>query len=1038
MTVSFPLLKRKLRPPAVPESFVRRESLLTQLLAGQQANIKLTLVCAGPGYGKSTTVADYVRQSARPSCWLNLDPLDADLSTFLNYFVRGVTEACLDGASQAAELLAAVPSLSGIAANLMGVFAEELGDRLDSPVILVLDDFHAVQDSEPVCKAMEAFLAYLPENVQLIVISRSQLPMRLPQLKVRQQLVELGIPDLRFNPDEVSELVRSVSGRAIAPDQARALFHSTEGWAASLVLAAQQSGLLPELAQERDALFEYLAQEVFADLPQGTQDFLLWTSLLNAVDPDVCRQVLGFEQAEAIVQQLRRTNLLLTRGDGLEGYYHPIFQAFLQAKLTERFGPAAVAERRGSLADFLKPHEPEEALNLYLEGMHYPKAIALLKEMAPGYLALFRLDTLRRFLDRFPEEVRNASSWLLLYSGEVLRQSGEPDLAIARLERAERLAKEQQDPLAEGRALSYQAAFWGARGDERLREFSERALFVLPENDAAGRAFAYNALGLFHQMSNQAQPACEAFESALESFQKAEDMLGQSKVLHNLGLVFARQGDFKRAASTYQESVHQAERGGRRAYPATYNNLAAIHHSLGAFELAWTTAEQGLSLAQQLGAKRDEHWTVLTLGMIACSLGQHAKAADLFQRARDAAIASGDRPLEAQSLSGQADLARSQGQLERAHELLAQAIALRGLPIEAPAMVDLQIPLAQIALDQGQVIRAAEVLALARETLETQGFRYRLAQVLFLQARVLRVQGDEKAHARWEEARKLCEANDYSFLLSQEPWTEEATKAAPQAQSVMASRLKIRCFGTFEAASDEGLIATKSWQGTKTKLVLAFLLHHPQGVTREQLAQALYGEEEVSRSAILMIISRLRQALESDLAKNAPSRYVQWNDGRYYFNFGAPYQLDVQEFEFHLQQAKADGMTAKQQIVELEKALELYRGRYLRDLDESLWVQSTQEHFHQRALAGFQRILELHEEAGDAESMLGWADKGIAIDNCAEFAHRAKMKALMQLGNRQGALRHFQQLKEILDLELGVSPSAESQRLYEQIMAGAR
>lgn len=1017
---------------------MRRESLLAQLDAGLQASIKLTQVCAGPGYGKSTTVAEYVRQSPHPSCWINLDPLDADLSTFLHYFVKGVTEACLDGRSQASDLLAASPSLTGIATNLMGLFAEELGDRLDSPVILVLDDFHAVQDSEPVCKALEAFLAYLPENVQLIVISRSQLPLRTSQLKVRQQLVELGIPELRFNPDEVGELVRSVSGRAIAPDQAQALFDSTEGWAASLVLAAQQSGSLPELEHERDSLFEYLAQEVFADLQAEQQDFLLWTSLLNTVAPDVCRHVLGFDQAEAIIQQLRRTNLVLSRSDSIEGYYHPIFQAFLQAKLVEQHGPSLVAERRGGLADFLKSSEPEDALALYLEGMHYPSAIGLLKELAPGYLALFRMDALRRFLDHFPESVREASSWLLLYSGEVLRQSGEPELAIARLERAEQLAKEQSDPVAEGRALSYHAAFWGARGDARLREYSESALKVLPESDAAGRAFAFNALGLFHQMSNQAQPAREAFEAALTSFQKAEDMLGQSKVLHNLGLVFARQGDFSRAASTYQESIHQAERGGRRAYPATYNNLAAIHHSLGSYDLAWTTAEQGLNLAQQLGARRDEHWTVLTLGMIACSLGQHAKAADCFQRAREAAIASSDRPLEAQSLSGLADLARSQGQYERAQELLQQAIALRGLPIEAPAMVDLQIPLAQVALDLGEVGRAAEVIAMARETLETQGFRYRLAQVLFLQARVLRAKGESHAHAHWQEARKLCEANDYTFLLSQEPWTEEIAKASPGVPNVIDSRLKIRCFGSFEASTDEGLILTKSWQGTKTKLVLAFLLHHPQGVSREQLAQALYGEEEVSRSAILMIISRLRQALESDLPKNAPSRYVQWNEGRYYFNFGAPYQLDVQEFEFHLQQAKADGMTPKQQIVELEKALVLYRGRYLCDLDESLWVQSTQEHFHQRALLGFQRILDLYEEAEDAERMLSWADQAISADNCAEFAHRAKMRALLDLGNRPGALRHFQQFKEILELELGVSPSPESQRLHEQIVTGAK
>ncbi|HEY9897557.1 MAG TPA: BTAD domain-containing putative transcriptional regulator [Pantanalinema sp.] len=1043
MSGPFPLIKRKLRAPSVPDTFVRRAGLVERLGAGMNPRARLTFVCAGPGYGKSTTVADYVILTGARSCWINLDAYDADLATFLHYLIGGATAAWPGATSQARELLSASPDPAPIVPSLMGLFAEELGERDEAPFILVLDDFHAVHAAEPVVQAIEALISYLPENVQLLLISRSQPPLRLPQLKVRQQLVELGILDLRFSPSEVGTLVRSVSGRAIAEADALTLFQSTEGWAAGLIMAAQHSEPLNRSHEGAPSLFDYLAQEVFAELAAERQDFLLKTSLLPIVEPGICSAALGLADAEETIHALRRANLILTRAESAESYYHPIFQAFLLDKLQATLAPEAVRALRHRIGSEWAQAHPEEALAVLLDGGLYPQAAEVLCLIAPGYLAQVRLSTLDQLLQRFPADFTDASAWLLLYGGEIQRLWGRSDVALSRFERAASLAEAEGDRLAQGRALAYQAAIWGSRGDSRLAALAEQALSVLPEDDLPGRAFAWNALGMAFQMASDARGALGAFERARDFYRRAEDFVGQSKVLHNLGLAYARQGDFERAVATYRESIRQAEAGGRRAFPATYNNLAAIHHSQGAYDEAWKVAEEGLALAQQLGARRDALWTTLTLGMIACSLGQEAKAADFFHQTREGALSMGDRPLEAQALSGLSEVARLQRQYDRAQELLRQAIALRGMPIEAPGMIDLQIPAGQLALDRGELERAAEILEIARKTLESQGYRYRHAQALFYLARVQQARGEAEAFATWEEARGICEANAYRVLLAQFPPLEPASEpgaspeVAREAAGSLQSALRLRCFGAFEAVAPTGAIATKQWQGTKTKLVLAYLLHQRQGVTREQLAQLLYGDEDVSRGAILMIISRLRQALEPALVKNAPSRYIQWRDGKYFFNFGAPYALDVQEFAYHLDQAKDAALSLPQQTLALEKALELYRGRFLADLDESLWVQATQEHFHQRALSAFERLLSIHEGTGAFETVLAWADRALAVDACAEFAHRAKMTALHRLGNRQGAVRHYQQLEAILAQELGVSPAAESKEVYARILSGS-
>jgi ATP/maltotriose-dependent transcriptional regulator MalT/DNA-binding SARP family transcriptional activator len=1042
-----PLIQRKLLPPTVPTSHVRRQRLIDRLAAGQDPRIKLTLVSAGPGYGKSTLVADYVADAGVPGCWLNLEPHDADPSTFLSYVIGGCYRNWPGEASRALELLHTATHPAAIMPSLMGLFAEELSERVGDRFILVLDDFHAVQHAEPVVAAVEALIAYLPEAVQLIVVSRNHPPFKLPQLRVRQQLIELGMPQLRFSLDEIASLFRALTGMALSPEEQGTLSDSTEGWAASLVMAAyavQGGSLAQGLGEGRTMFFEYLAQEVFDQQKPAVQEFLLRTALLPTLDVGVCREELGLQGLDEMIAGLLRSNLLLTRAsaEATEYYYHPMLQAFLKEKARAAWSDAEIKAIAQSLATRLQERAPEDALRLFLEGGLWTDAVDSLGALAPGYLAQGRVVALEHVLSQFPAEILGGNASLNLYHGEVCRALGRFDEALRYYETAEHLANEQADRGAEGHALAYQAAIWGSRGDDRLRTLATRALELLPESDRAGRAFAENALGLSFQMANDMRLALSHFERARELFLAMGDAAGLSKALHNVALATFRQGDIDRARATYKEAIRQAERAGRRGYPATYSNLAIVHLALGEFDEARTIAEEGLMLAQALGARRDEGWTLLTLGEVASAQAQPMRAIAYFNRTREVAVSLGDRVLEAQALSGEAEVARLQGQRDRAWELMQMAIALRGLPVEDRAMVDFQIPLGVLCMERGEHGRAQDLLRLARETLASQGYRYRLAQLHFYEARLSQAMGQvDEARAIAAEAKELCEANGYQYLIvTQGGWEGAAEDLPPTLVSVLpqAPDLRIRALGDLEVAHGGGVITPKQWQGTKTKLLLACLLQHRQGVTREQLAEELYGEEEVSRSAILMLISRLRQALEPDLAKNAPSRFVQWRDGRYWFNFDAHYALDTEEFAYHLLQARADGLSVEDRLTWLGKAVDLYRGRYMNDLGSSgaLWLIGVQEHLHQQAMAAYGTLFEYLVGCGRHEEALARAEQCLSVDRCAEFAHQAKMRALLALGNRSGALRHYQQLLDILDHDLGIAPDATSRRLFEQIQAG--
>ncbi|MEB3187950.1 MAG: BTAD domain-containing putative transcriptional regulator [bacterium] len=1031
------LIRRKIQVPVLPEEFVPRPAALAKLARGLDPAARLTLVSAGPGYGKSTTVASYVYHSGVRHAWVALEAWDADIPGFMKYLVGSLDRALGGGVlPRSLERLATLDGDDRTWRPLVDGLIEELAYHEDEPLIWVLDDFHAVQDNPAIRDVVAMLVSYLPERFQLVLVSRHDPDLPLPMLRVRRQLVEVGITDLRFEAGEAIHLVSKLSGRDWSQREADELVTWTDGWAATLVLAAQQPPSTNGLSWAASSAFDYLAEEVFSRQDPVMQDFLLGTAHLGVVEPATCRD-LGFEEPQTRIRRLRAMNLLLRLDEADTGAYHPIFETFLRVRARETWASDRHVEHLRRAAGTLRHRRPEMALECAVAAEDDALAIAILREMAPVYLAEARHEALNRALGLLPGAWHERSPWPHQFRAESARLTGRMEASLASLETAERLARAGSETSALGWCLATRAACLGSRGDARARELAREALGTLGETEPAARAFAWNVTGMMAQMAHEIREARDAFEQAGSLYRQAGDALGESKVQHNLGLLLAREGDFERAAATYRESIRLASSAGRRAHAATHTNLATLHMQLTEYEAAWQEGETALALADQAGSPRDTGWTRLTLGMTAARTGQLAIADEHFEATGRLARDLGDRPLAALALVGQADLARTQGQLERARELLDRAVAHRDLPLEAPGMIDFQVAQGLLWTASGEFARARHILDLALETCRHQGYRFREAVIAAYLARACEGEGHPAAGSHREWAKRLCREHRWPFPAELEGGGRETAGTPPRGPSyptpvepeVPGARLVARCFGPFEVETPDGVIPARQWQGSRTRLVLAYLLHHPDGVTREQLSALVYGEEEVSRAAILMILSRLRQALEPDLEKQAPSRYIAYQGGRYVFNTAVPVDLDVREVGYRLDQARQTAEDPVQTRRHLEAALLRYRGRFLTDLTEWYWVQTVQENWHQRILAAHDQLFALLERDGDDEAALAWADRLIAVDRCAETAYRVKMRILAARGQRPSAMRLFRQLEEVLSTELGVEPDPESRAL---------
>jgi two-component SAPR family response regulator len=166
--------------------------------------------------------------------------------------------------------------------------------------------------------------------------------------------------------------------------------------------------------------------------------------------------------------------------------------------------------------------------------------------------------------------------------------------------------------------------------------------------------------------------------------------------------------------------------------------------------------------------------------------------------------------------------------------------------------------------------------------------------------------------------------------------------------------------------------------------------------------------------------------------------WIVFQKGRYTFNRSLPYFFDVEAFEESVSEARrVQTQEPDQAVGHLQKATELYGGDFLEDFAaESEWVMERQQELlrsYQEALLMLGGLLygqERHAEAAEAYR------KAIAHDRYLEEAYRRLMRSQAALGERGRAIRHYEELVEMLYEQLGTAPAPETSALYERLRAG--
>jgi len=376
----FELLESKLRPPRTSGRGIRRAAIIGQLNRATESPI--VMLCAGPGYGKTTALAQWAMTSEqRPFAWVSVDQHDNDPVVLLTYVAvaldrvasidQGVFEALASpGASVEATV---VPRLG---AALAGV---------DPPVVLALDDVHAI-DNPQCIDAIVALAGHVAEGSQLALSARDGSALPLGFLRTRGLGLELGPDDLRMDEHEASELLHASSPEITDADVAE-LVRRTEGWPAALYLAALSAGTGVGLRHGglltgNDPLVaDFLRSAFFAHLPPRELRFLTRTSMLEQMSGPLCDAVLASSDSTEVLESLAHSNRFVVGLDRDGEWYrcHPLVRERLAAELV-RSDPALVSPMLRRASDWCAANGHEVAAIQYAQTDGDPGRVAALME----------------------------------------------------------------------------------------------------------------------------------------------------------------------------------------------------------------------------------------------------------------------------------------------------------------------------------------------------------------------------------------------------------------------------------------------------------------------------------------------------------------------------------------------------------------------------------------------------------------------------------------------------------------------------------
>ena len=289
----------RIRPPELPANFLSRRHLF-ELIDDQAPGY--TMVVAPAGYGKTSLIAEWAKQSKKKVIWYTMSETDSAIG-LATYLISAIRQ----------EFPNFAPDLE--AKTVTSIF--QAIANLEEDIVLVLDNVVDVFTYQ--LNITQSYMDAIPDNIHIFALRRIMPTVSLKRFSSIGRLSVITAGDLVFSKDEIKSLLQ-ISGVDANEKKINQIAQQTHGWPSAIGIIASGEDSKFDLEVD-DSLVKNLVSSKFEKLAKETRELLIAMSSFEVFDLDLVTSILQKPANETNLNKLAAEGVFLMLAAGQKSSY---------------------------------------------------------------------------------------------------------------------------------------------------------------------------------------------------------------------------------------------------------------------------------------------------------------------------------------------------------------------------------------------------------------------------------------------------------------------------------------------------------------------------------------------------------------------------------------------------------------------------------------------------------------------------------------------------------------------------------------------
>jgi DNA-binding SARP family transcriptional activator len=208
-----------------------------------------------------------------------------------------------------------------------------------------------------------------------------------------------------------------------------------------------------------------------------------------------------------------------------------------------------------------------------------------------------------------------------------------------------------------------------------------------------------------------------------------------------------------------------------------------------------------------------------------------------------------------------------------------------------------------------------------------------------------------------------------------------------------------------------------------------------RGVAKDTLREHLWPESvDVAPGALDVLVSRARKLLGDPLAIRVEEGRIGFDPSRVWLDVWA-FDRDVETLQRALRNAASSAKETPDVDALAQRLLARYQGPFLGNAEPARWSLPARDRWQARLRRSLGDAGRYYAERGDHPRAAALYERVLEEDSLAEDLYRRLMRAYLAMGEPAEAARVYRRCRDMLSVQLGIPPSAETEAVFRSIYA---